>query len=414
MVNQKIRIAFVKFSGMAAGGSEKFIQVIAANLPKDRFAVDFFYCDAAPYIGEAYKVMDTDPARIKYMQEHGVRLIKFRVKAKDITTPFHTWVGTDFWQHFKEENYDIIQTARSGHKEYPFTKIKRTPIVDSLHLSAGVDNKYNISRVMHLCQWSADQWVAKGGDKSRVVIVSHPISIANKAYNNLRQQLGLQNKFVFGFHQRPHDSIFSPLPLAAYKKIETEQTAFVLLGGGESYKQQAKDLGLSNIHFLPPSGELEKVCEFLATLNVYAHGRRDGEVNSQSMAEAMFFGLPIVSHYSAINNGHVECIGQAGLVVENVEQYADELKKLQADKNYYNYRSEQAKKRFLEKYEQDGQIKHFTQIYEDVVLNPFPNKVKRILSSLNYTQNLRVGLIWLYLFFKYRWHMDLLKIFRNT
>ncbi len=79
MVNGKIKIAFVKFSGMAAGGSEKFLQVIAANLPKDRFEVDFFYCDAAPYIGSDYKVLDTDPNRIKYVQEHGVN---FRLKPR--------------------------------------------------------------------------------------------------------------------------------------------------------------------------------------------------------------------------------------------------------------------------------------------------------------------------------------------
>ena len=47
---EKIKVAFIKFGGMANGGTEKYLQTIAAHLPKDEFEVDFFYCDAAPYI----------------------------------------------------------------------------------------------------------------------------------------------------------------------------------------------------------------------------------------------------------------------------------------------------------------------------------------------------------------------------
>ena len=46
-----IKVAFIKFGGMANGGTEKVLQTIASELPKDEFDVDFFYCDSAPYIG---------------------------------------------------------------------------------------------------------------------------------------------------------------------------------------------------------------------------------------------------------------------------------------------------------------------------------------------------------------------------
>ena len=74
-----IKIAFIKFSGMATGGTEKVLQTIAAELPKDEFEVDFFYCDAASYIGSDFKHLDTDPSRIKYVKENGVNLIKFKM-----------------------------------------------------------------------------------------------------------------------------------------------------------------------------------------------------------------------------------------------------------------------------------------------------------------------------------------------
>ena len=37
-----IKIAFIKFGGMANGGTEKYLQTIASHLPKDEFEVDFF------------------------------------------------------------------------------------------------------------------------------------------------------------------------------------------------------------------------------------------------------------------------------------------------------------------------------------------------------------------------------------
>ena len=79
----KIKVAFIKFGGMANGGTEKYLQTIAAHLPKDEFDVDFFYCDAAPYIGSDFKHLDTDESRVEYTKSHGVNLIKFDVEYKD-------------------------------------------------------------------------------------------------------------------------------------------------------------------------------------------------------------------------------------------------------------------------------------------------------------------------------------------
>lgn len=378
---KKIKIAFVKFAGLSAGGTEKFLQTVAANLDTEKFDVTYFYCDAAPYIGSDFKHPTTSEERLQYMNTKGVRLVKFVVGAKDVRSRTHPWVDTNFWEVFKEEDYDIIQTGRAGHPEYPFTNIKKTPIVDSLHLQAGVDNQFNISRVMHICQWNADNWIAAGGDRNRVVLVSHPMEIDDSGTISLRNELQLENKFVFGFHQRNSDEIFSPIPLEAYKRIEHEGTHFILLGGGEQYRKQAVGLGIKNITFLDHTADPKRIYSFLKTLDVYAHGRKDGEVNSTAMAEALYFGLPIISHYSHINNGHVECIGKAGKVVHTVEEYAEELSKLQSDLAYKATLSQYAVERFKEKYELHGQIKNIESIYMDVYKNPFPHPVSRWISS---------------------------------
>ena len=408
-MDRKIRIAFVKYGGFSVGGSEKLAQTIAAYLPKDKFEVDFFACDTGRTLGPQVHLLPTSQEQVNFLKNHGVNVIKFHVGARDLRSYSHKWIDTDFWQVFDERKYDIIQTSRSGHKEYPFNKIKHTPIVDILNLNAGVDNQFNIARVMHLTQWNANKWISKGGDASRVVLISLPIWVPQKDFGNFRQELNLGQKFVYGLHQRADDSLFSPLPLAAYAQVENDNTAFIMLGGGDSYKQQARTLGIKNIYFLPSGVPQEIVYKFLNTLNVLAHGRKDGEINSMSMAEAMYFGLPIVTHPSEINNGHIEAIGEAGKVVNTGEEYAAELRRLREDHAYYNQKSAAAKKRFLEKYELHGQIKHIVNIYEDVLKNPFPHKFRRIFYSFHYTQNVRIWLAQIYLFLKYRLGFKFLK-----
>ena len=394
---KKIKVAFVKYGGLTTGGSEKLLQILAANLPKEEFEVAYFYSDMVPSIGVVVDTSPTDPFRLKYMQDHNVRCIKFALSKIDLTSPLHTWVDTDFFNVFDEKEFDIIQTCRAGHKEYPFVRIQKKPIIDIIALSSGVDNQYNIARVLHLCTWSKNAWGKRGGDVSRARIVSLPISIENVGTTDLRDELNLNAKWVFGMHQRNSGDIFSPIPLESYAKIENDTTAFILLGGGQAYRDQAVELGLKHVYFLPPTGDSDRIFSFLRTLTVYAHGRKDGEVNSQAIAEAMYYGLPIVSHISAINNGHIECIGDAGVVVLTVKEYSDELKKLMENKNYFHYRKDESYKRFKEHYELEGQIKKYVEIYKDIYHNPFPNKVRRFLMSIHYTQNIRIVLVWIYL-----------------
>ena len=260
----------------------------------------------------------------------------------------------------------LFKLPELGIRNIPLIKLTIRRLLIPIHLDAGADNQYNISRVMHLNKWSIARWAASGGDVSRAVIVINPVEIPKKNYAGMAHELGLEGKFIYGFHHRDDDTIFSPMPLEAYKKIETDQTAFALLGGGISYRNQAKELGIKNIVFIPATGEQDIIYNFLATLNVYAHGRRDGEINSRAMGEAMYFGLPIVSHTSPVNNGHIESIGDAGLVVSGVGDYVKEMERLRNDREYYAKKSAAAKKRFAEHYALDSHINQIVALYEDV------------------------------------------------
>lgn len=365
-MSEKIRLAFVKFGGLAAGGTEKCLQTIASNLPEDRFDVTYFYCDAAPYVGSDWVHPTTDPTRQKLMEKSHVKLVKFKVGAKNVTVPTHDWMETDFWDHFNEKDFDIVVSGRAGHPEYPFTQIRNTPIVDTIHLPGHVDNQENIAAVVHICNWNKEMWVKSGGDSKRATVIYHPMAMPTDLPDiDYRKDLGLEGKFIFGMHQRPDDGIYSHVPLAAYQQMQDENTAFIVLGGSKKYSQQAELLDLKNFHQLEPTGDLRVVCKFLETLDIYTHGRADGEINSLSIAEAMYFGKPIVSHFARAN-GHVETIGDAGLVVDSVEHYAEQMKNLMLVKEFRDEKGKNGLKRFKEHYDLKANIRRYAELFERV------------------------------------------------
>jgi glycosyltransferase involved in cell wall biosynthesis len=361
-----IKVAFIKFGGMANGGTEKVLQTIAAELPKDKFIVDYFYCDSAPYIGSDFVHPDTDPSRVQYVKDNGVNVIKFDVEFKDLRTATHDWVNTNFWELFDEEKYDVIQTGRSGHPEYPFTLINKTPIVDSIHLSGMAENKHNTIKTVLISNEQRDRWIMSGGPADKAVIIPNPLRIPDVGDVNYREEFGWQDKFIFGLHQRRDNHIFSPIPLEAYDEIEDDNTAFLLLGGSENYQKQAKDLGLKNFKHLPPVGELEPIHKFLNTLDVFAHGRSDGEQCSCAIIEAMSHGLPVISH-TAPSMGQLEQIGDAGKVTNSYQEYSEVMVDMIDNKNYYSKCAQNSKKRYNEIYKLESIIKKYADIYEGVV-----------------------------------------------
>lgn len=325
--SEKMKIAFIKFSGLAAGGTERWLQMMAANLPRDEFEIDYYYCDSAPYIGSNYQHSRTDPYRQKYMQEHGVNLIQFRVGAKDVTKPTHDWIDTDFWQVFDQDKYDLVQTAKAGPPEYPYHVLK-LPVVEYVTQGAGVDYSPNIACSIHLSQWQRTRWYKAGGNLAKSAVIPIPVE-PPASKNNLRSCLGIPDTaIVAGFHQRADDNIFSSIPLAAFAQVQQPGRHFFIMGGGSLYRVQAEQLGLKNIHFLEHSGDAVKISEFLNTLDIFAHGRKDGETFGTVLAEAMMHGKPCLSHASPIANAQRETMGPAGLFAVSLEDYTTKLQAL--------------------------------------------------------------------------------------
>ena len=265
-MNKRYKIAAIKFGGMCAGGTEKWLQTILVELSKKpQFDVDYYYCDAAPYVGSDYKHADTDQSRLDYVKNSAVNLVKFKVGLKNINTPTHDWLMTDFWEKFREEKYDLILSARAGHAEYPFTQINTKPIVDFITLPGMAERKENSKASIHISRFQADSWIAAGGDSGRAVVIPlfSDIGTVPPKDQNLRKLYNIpETAVVYGLHQRVDDGIFSPVPLTGYKQIEGDDTWFMLMGGGESYSEQAKKLGIKNFVSVKASGDYADIFRF--------------------------------------------------------------------------------------------------------------------------------------------------------
>lgn len=366
---KRIKIAFVHWNGLSAGGTERFLQTIAANLPQDKYLVDYYYAG------------EVAPHRKKYMEEHNINLIEFHFDKK-IEKGRYTYFSNCDFKHVFKGDYDLVQAGRYGSPESFFACIKGIPIIDSVHYVSGVDNRYEISRVMHISEFSKNAWVEKGGDKRRTVMISLPLFLPEFQYTDIRKKLGLKEDcFIFGFHQANRDGIFSDIPLRAYKEVESDKNAFVVCNGSKLYREQAKKLGLKNIYFFDYLANDDEFYSVIKSFNVYAHGRKDGELNSAAIAEAMSFGLPVITHPSDAFNGHLEVVRGNGFVANNYQEYAGYMKLLEEDSELHKKCSKASRELFESKYDFDVQMNNITAIYEAALQNPYPGKLRRCMYS---------------------------------
>jgi len=360
----KIRVAFIKYGGLAAGGTERWLQMMAANLPKDAYAVDYYYCEARPYADRPDA--DAHPERLSYMQEHGVNLVRFEVRNMLMDKLTYPWLETDFWQKFDASRYDLVQTGKAGPQEYPFYLIG-LPVVEFLALDGGADFSRNIAHSIHLSAWQRDRWLKKWGNPCRNTVIPIP-AVEPASTDDFRRELNIpRDAVVAGFHQRNSDVIFSDIPLSAFSRISQAGCHFVILGGSRRYRDQAASLGLAQVHFIDHSADARVISRFLNTLDIFAHGRYDGETFGTVFAEAMIHGLPCLSHHSyAGSNAHRETMGPCGLWAMDEQEYAGHLSRLFLDEELRRDLSAPARAFAREQYSLAGCIEKLQRVYEDV------------------------------------------------
>lgn len=131
-------------------------------------------------------------------------------------------------------------------------------------------------------------------DNDRFQLAAQQLS---KSYSTKRQELGFNEGSVvilysgkFFFKKRPL------LLLAAYKQIQNENTALVMVGDGELRREMEdyiKDNGLKNV-ILTGFVNQSEITSFYAIADIFVMCSGHGETWGLSVNEAMNFSLPII------------------------------------------------------------------------------------------------------------------------
>lgn len=361
------KVACIKFAGLASGGTEKSLQNIAMILSQNNYEVDYFYTNAAPFLNHWFVHPDNDDSRKKWVESYGVNTIPVYVESKDANVSPYTWNNTNFWDLFDESKYDVIQTARGGYPEYPFNLINNTKIIDGIHSDSGED-KPNIFKSILISKWQAEKWARNGGNIKKAVVIPNLVSVPAKKKSNLREKLGIpEDAFVYGFHQRNDPSIFSPISLQAYSLVSNKNNYFIVLGGSNLHREEAVRLKLYNVYFLDFTSDQTEIHNFLEAIDVFAHSRLDGEVCSVAMIEAMYHGKPIVTHPGTVSMGHLEQIDGCGHMTYSIDEYADKLKYIENNKNYYDDLSQSTLEQYNKKYSYDVVKQKIIDLYSEIL-----------------------------------------------
>ena len=329
-------------------------------------SVTYFYTDAVTCGRNNWMHPGTDPVRKEYMQSIGAKLVEVKCAHIKALERGGEWLDTDFWELFDENDFDAVIGGHKGEPNWPFSKMKDVPIIETVHgtaFTSGV-SKYATAYIL-ISEIQKQKWFELGGLKDKTYSVYPMVGIPD--FNeNTREKYGIPvDKFVYGMHQSNRKGLWSSMPLQAYAAIENEDTCFVMLGGEQQYVHQAKSLNLKNFIHVPFVSTAEEIHEVLSCFDVYAHGRSDGEVCSAAIIEAMYHGLPIVTHKSRANNGHLWQINGCGFLAENVEQYAKNLYYLFNDKDLYSLSSTKTKETYANKFDYETTMKQTLEVLEN-------------------------------------------------
>lgn len=335
-----MKIAFCKFAGMANGGAEKYLQTIAIIFKKNGHDVDYYYTNSAPLANTTWIHPDNDPNRIELLKRYGINLIYVNVERRIEGD----WINSNFFEKFDESKYEFLVTAGGGESEYPYNILKNIKIIHTIH-GDRVHNQNNIYKAILLCNWQANRWVNNGGDVSKLEIIPSVVYVPEKYTNSFRDKYNIPiDSFVYGFHQRNDETISSTVSLEAYREIQNDNTYMMILGATEVHKSYVNNKGLKNVIYVDYTSDVNEINDFLEGIDVYTHCRKDGEVCSACIIEAMAHKKPIVS-YPGSNMGHVEQLENCGKITYSIEEYKDEMLKLM-DIDYYNIISNKTKEKY--------------------------------------------------------------------
>ena len=297
--------------------------------------------------------------RIDYLKTKldSEKIIPFNASLKKLGSEHgYPYEENNFGELAKSYNFDIIHFARSGYFEWPFNQ-RICPIQIETNIFGFRDNSPFLDYSVSICNTINDR--RGGSDK----IIYNPIPKKIENNENLISELKIpDNFFVFGrigrkdnFHPIALDSIYE------LKKIRKD-FRYIIIGACDQSIKKINQLDLRDVCIiLDTTSDDNFIHKFYNSLDLFLHYRSDGECHSTAIAQAMSYGIPIISHYAGFN-GQSETIKDGGFVVNNPKEYVEKINLLINNDIIYNEVSNNSYKRF-EDFEENKIVNEWEKVY---------------------------------------------------
>lgn len=197
-------------------------------------------------------------------------------------------------------------------------------------------------------------------------VIPNPI-MCKLSEDNLKQELGVTNKFIFGRIGRPATDIYSNTCLKAFKLIESNNIHFLYVAPCNAVVRDVENLQIKNITIINQTLDEIYISKLYNTFDVMCHSNNMGETFGNTVAEAMMHGKPVVSHIG--NNwpqAQKEVLGkyENSYVCENdAVKYSKLMLRLLYDKQEYSEYSSYVKNRADKLYNYKEVTKKYIDIY---------------------------------------------------
>lgn len=268
-------------------------------------------------------------------------------------------------------NYDIdiLNTHRSGNDNWFLPNFEQTDF--KFKIVETNFHGYNKTKSDHRIYPSRAMLQVVQPTNIPYTVIPNPI-LTRITQEDLREELSIGDKFVYGRIGRPDGNIYTDVNLRAYKQVETEDTCLLYVAPNPLAKQLSKDLDIQNIIFLNATSDEVRVSAIYNTFDVLCHSNSLGETFGNTIAEAMINRKPVVSH---VGNGswsqaQVELLGERkDLYVpsKDITTYANIMRKLKDDKEYYKEASEYLYTRANSIYNYKVVAKQYLKLYKKLL-----------------------------------------------
>lgn len=321
-VEMPVNVSVIMYGGLSYGGAHRQMIRLLCSMNTSKFNFTYFWCRPNQDIGSDFVWPELDYSNIILMESHGIRVIEFSARTRDISKRFHPWIDTDFFEKYSEVKTDLIFCCRAGYPEYPFVKL-REPVVE-WNIFGCTDSSANLVHSVLISEWSYQQWRKNAPNRSGEII--YPSVPAPADVRPLRQSLAIESDtVVLGFHQRVDEHIYGEQALRAYALALPHlkrKSRFIIVGGSQRYRSLAAELGIP-VLFLPVMKAYEDVSAFLLSLDIFSHSGGAGEAHGTVIQEAMMHGLAVVTmRVPGCADGQVGTMADTGIVTDTVNDYA--------------------------------------------------------------------------------------------